>query len=154
MEPMQVTRKSEQRRSRKNQSRRARAASTWSRTHPASASTATASSTWPARTAGVIINAFGPALGLNDNASFDTVSVSTNGSVIDLLNLNRYPDPYALSLIRIYYPFPISNLPIRASTVMSWHMPKSRELLNLLQDLTFLMYLSDGTQPNLWGSAP
>lgn len=29
--------------------------------------------------------------------------------MIDLLNLNRYPDPYAMSPIRIYCPFPITN---------------------------------------------
>ena len=64
-------------------------------------------------------NAFGPALELSDNASYDTTSVSTNGStkqVIDLLKLNRYPDPYAISLIRINCPFLTTNHPIKAST--------------------------------------
>lgn len=62
-------------------------------------------------------NAFGPALELSDNASFDTTPVSTNGStkqVIDLLN--RYPDPYAMSLIRIDCSFLTTSHPIKAST--------------------------------------
>lgn len=67
-------------------------------------------------------NAFGPALELSDNASIDTTPVSTNGSTkqaIDLLKvnrLNRYPDPYAMSLIRINCSFLTTSHPIKAST--------------------------------------
>lgn len=64
-------------------------------------------------------NAFGPALKLSENASFDTTPVSTNGSTkqaIDLLKLNRDPDPYAMSLIRINCSFLTNNHPIKAST--------------------------------------